>query len=204
MKCYEGTILSVDSNDGVYRYLVEHKGRILFIGNELPDSLSNMQVHSLGNRVLAPAFVDTHQHFASLSTFNAGLNVMEAESNEQIARMIGEYASKTNDQTIIAFGASPHSVKEERLINHGEIDAVCPGKEVMVVKYDGHACIVSTPLLKKLDKKLSKFRGYHPNHQKQPLRHLRGLFFTTWTTFGQHPGQLSANLISKRFSDFKY
>ena len=37
MKCYEGTILSVDSNDRVYRYLVEHKGRILFIGNELPD-----------------------------------------------------------------------------------------------------------------------------------------------------------------------
>ena len=25
-----------------------------------------------------------------------------------------------------------------------------------------------------------------PNHTKQPLRHLRGLFFTTWTTFGQH------------------
>jgi predicted amidohydrolase YtcJ len=44
-----------------------------------------------------------------------------------------------------------------------EIDAVCQGKEVMVVKYDGHACIVSTPLLKKLDKKLSKLRGYHPD-----------------------------------------
>ena len=110
---------------------------------------------------------------------------MEAESNEQIARMIGEYASKTNDQTIIAFGASPHSVKEGRLINRGEIDAVCPGKEVMVVKYDGHACIVSTPLLKKLDKKLSKLRGYQPNHQKQPLRPERLIFYNLdniWTT----------------------
>ena len=26
MKCYKGTILSVDANDGVYRYLVEDKG----------------------------------------------------------------------------------------------------------------------------------------------------------------------------------
>ena len=74
--------------------------------------------------------------------------------------MIGEYASKTNEKTIIAFGASPHSVKEGRLINREEIDAVCLGKEVMVVKYDGHACIVSTPLRKKLDKKLIKLRPF--------------------------------------------
>ena len=163
MKCYEGTILSVDSNDGVYRYLVEDNGKIVYIGNELPEAYKTLDVQALGNRVLAPAFVDTHQHFASLSTFNAGLNVMEAESNEEIARMIGEYAAKTDAKTIIAFGASPHSVKEGRLIMRHEIDAVCQGKEVMVVKYDGHACIVSTPLLNKLDKKLSKLRGYHPD-----------------------------------------
>ena len=163
MKCYEGTILSVDSNDGVYRYLVEDNGRIIYVGNELPEAYKTLNIKTLGNRVLAPAFIDTHQHFASLSTFNAGLNVMEAESNEEIARMIGEYAAKTDVKTIIAFGASPHSVKEGRLIMRHEIDAVCQGKEVMVVKYDGHACIVSTPLLNKLDKKLSKLRGYHPD-----------------------------------------
>ena len=163
MKCYEGTILSVDSNDGVYRYLVEDNGKIVYIGNELPEVYKTLDIKTLGNRVLAPAFIDTHQHFASLSTFNAGLNVMEAESNEEIARMIGEYAAKTDAKTIIAFGASPHSVKEGRLIMRHEIDAVCQGKEVMVVKYDGHACIVSTPLLNKLDKKLSKLRGYHPD-----------------------------------------
>ena len=163
MKCYEGTILSVDSNDGVYRYLVEDNGRIIYVGNELPEAYKTLNIKTLGNRVLAPAFIDTHQHFASLSTFNAGLNVMEAESNEEIARMIGEYAAKADAKTIIAFGASPHSVKEGRLIMRHEIDAVCQGKEVMVVKYDGHACIVSTPLLNKLDKKLSKLRGYHPD-----------------------------------------
>lgn len=163
MKCYKGAILSVDPADGVYKYLVEENGSILFVGNKLPDEFKNAELVDLGDKALSPAFVDTHQHFASLSTFNAGLNVMEAESNEEIAGMIGEYASKTRNKTIIAFGASPHSVKEGRLINREEIDAVCLGKEVMVVKYDGHACIVSTPLLKKLDKKLSKLRGYHPD-----------------------------------------
>ena len=163
MKCYKGTILSVDSCDGTYDYLVEDNGTILFVGNELPQEFKNAEVIDLGKKVLAPAFVDTHQHFASLSTFNAGLNVMEAESNEEISKMIGEYAAKTKNKTIIAFGASPHSVKEGRLINREEIDAVCLNKEVMVVKYDGHACIISTPLLKKLEKKLCKLRGYHPD-----------------------------------------
>ena len=163
MKCYKATILSVDANDGVYRYLVEDKGIIIHIGNELPSEYDNAEIIDLAGKAIVPAFVDTHQHFASLSTFNAGLNVMEVESNEEIARMIGEYAAKTREKTIIAFGASPHSVKEGRLITREEIDAVCLGKEVMVVKYDGHACIVSTPLLKKLDKKLSRLRGYHPD-----------------------------------------
>ena len=163
MKCYEGAILSVDAKDGVYRYLVEDNGTILFVGNELPNEYVNAEHIDLGNKSMIPAFVDTHQHFASLSTFNAGLNVMDAESNEEIARMIGDYAAQTRNKTIIAFGASPHSVKEGRLINREEIDGVCLGKEVMVVKYDGHACIVSTPLLKKLDKKLRKLRGYHPD-----------------------------------------
>ena len=148
MKCYKGTILTVDASDSVCTYLVEDGGKIIYTGNELPQEYKNAEFVDLGNKVLAPAFVDTHQHFASLSTFNAGLNVMEADSNEEIARMIGEYAAKTSAKTIIAFGASPHSVKEGRLINRKEIDAVCQGKEVMVVKYDGHACIISTPLLK--------------------------------------------------------
>lgn len=163
MKCYKGTILTVDADDSICSFLVENDGKIQYVGNELPQEYSTAEMIDLGNKVLVPAFVDTHQHFASFSTFNAGLNVMEAESNAEISRMIGEYASKTSSKTIIAFGASPHSVKEGRLINREEIDAVCAGKEVMVIKYDGHACIISSALLNKLDRKLRKLRGYHPD-----------------------------------------
>ena len=125
MKCYKGTILTVDAKDSICSYLVEDKGHILYVGNELPQEYRGAEMIALGDKVLVPAFVDTHQHFASFSTFNAGLNVMEAESNEEIARMIGEYASKTSSKTVIVFGASPHYVKEGRLINREEIDAVC-------------------------------------------------------------------------------
>ena len=37
MKVYEGTILTVDRNDRVAKYLVEDGGKILFVGDVLPD-----------------------------------------------------------------------------------------------------------------------------------------------------------------------
>ena len=60
---------------------------------------------------------------------------MDAESNEEIAQMVKEFVqSSGNKKTLIAFGASPYSVKEGRLISREELDKVCPDKEIMVVK----------------------------------------------------------------------
>ena len=36
MKVYKGNILTVNQTDDVARYLVEDKGRIIFVGNDLP------------------------------------------------------------------------------------------------------------------------------------------------------------------------
>ena len=126
MKCFEGKILSVNENNDVFRYLVEDKGRILFVGNELPEEFRDVRRLKLGRRALIPAFVDTHQHFASFSTFQAGLNVMDAESNEDISEMVRAFAKRSKAKTLIAFGASPYSVKEKRLISREELYAVCP------------------------------------------------------------------------------
>ncbi len=163
MKCYEGAILSVNPNNDVYRFLVEDKGKILYAGNTLPAVYGTVERVVLGKRALIPAFVDTHQHFASFSTFQAGLNVMDAESNEEIKSMIRDFVNRSKSKTLICFGASPYSVKEKCLISRAELDEVCRDKEIMVVKYDGHACIVNTKLLDRLDKKVKGLRGYHPD-----------------------------------------
>ena len=68
---------------------------------------------------------------------------MDAASNIEIAEQLKAFVKTSTAKSIIAFGASPHSVKEGRLITREEIDAVCPDREVMVVKYDGHACIIN-------------------------------------------------------------
>ena len=143
MKVYIGDVVSVNSSDEVFRYLVEDVGRICYVGDVLPEKYASAERVDLDGRALLPAFVDTHQHFASFSTFNAGLNVMDAVSNFEIAEQLRAFAETSTAKSIIAFGASPHYVKERRLITLAEIDAVCPDREVMVVKYDGHACIIN-------------------------------------------------------------
>ena len=85
---------------------------------------------------------------------------MDAESNEEISQMVSEFYKKSgNKKTLIAFGASPYSVKERRLISREELDKVCPDKEIMIVKYDGHACIVNSLLLDKMRDKVKALRG---------------------------------------------
>lgn len=57
-----------------------------------------MQREDLKEKVMTPAFVDSHQHFASFATFHAGLNVMEADSNEQIMEMIRAYVKRSKER----------------------------------------------------------------------------------------------------------
>ena len=163
MKCFKGNILTVNQNNDVVRYLVEDQGIIRYVGDVLPVEYQNMEMIDLGEKALIPSFVDTHQHFASFSAFHAGLNVMDAESNEDILNMVREYANSSFAKTLIVFGASPYSVKEKRLVSKEELDSVCPDKEIMVVKYDGHACITNSKLLAKLNNKVKYLRGYHPD-----------------------------------------
>ena len=136
MKCYKGNILTVNKNDEVFEYLVEQNGRIRYVGNDLPKKYRRAELIDLGGRALIPAFADTHQHFASFSVFNAGLNVMEAESNEEILRMAANYAKECDQKLLVAFGASPYSVRERKLVSRAELDRVCPDKPFFMNVFD--------------------------------------------------------------------
>ena len=163
MKVYKGNILTVNQLDDVARYLVEDNGRIVFVGDELPLQYKKANTIDLENRALIPSFCDTHQHFASFSTFYAGLNVMDCTSNAEILEEIQKFKPHCKERILIAFGASPYSVVERKLVSREEIDSVCEDKPVFLVKYDGHACIVNSALLSLVANKVKGLRGYHPD-----------------------------------------
>ena len=57
------------------------------------------------------------------------------------------------------------------LVSREELDAVTHGKPLFMVKYDGHACVVNTALLKKLPRKTKKLRGYHADSGRFRFHH---------------------------------
>ena len=164
MKIYRGTILTLDARNTIASTLVEDRGRIVYVGDLRPRQFrfhKKAEEIVLGDRVLMPTFVDSHIHFASYATFHAGLNVMDARSNAEILDMLRAFLPKTKDRLIVAFGASPYSVEEGRLVSRAELDRVCPDRPLFLVKYDGHACVVNSKLLALVEKKVRGLRGCH-------------------------------------------
>ena len=161
IKIFHGTIITVDNEDNVFNYLVVKGKRIVFVGNVLPIKYQKFNIEELGNKCIIPTFCDTHQHFASYSIFHSGLNVMDCKSNAEMINEIKKFSSKFKGKLLIAFGASPYSVSDKKLLSREDIDSACPDKMVVVIKYDGHACIVNSKLLNKLPEKIKTLRGYH-------------------------------------------
>jgi len=163
MKIYHGTILSCDNQNNSYQYLVEEKGRISYLGESLPDQYKGVPIMELEKQVLIPSFVDTHLHFASMALFHTGINAMDVSSNEELKERLIQFLPKSKSKVVIAFGASPHSVKERTLLSRLDLDMVSTDRPIMVVKYDGHACIINSALLKLLPDSIKTERGYNPD-----------------------------------------
>lgn len=166
MRVYKGAIITCDERNTVARYLVEDGGKILYVGDGLPEKYASAKKMTLGKRAMIPAFTDSHIHFASFATFNAGLNVMYARSNAEILDMLRDYVANTKEKLVLGFGASPYSVSDGKLVTREQLDSVCPDRPLFMVKYDGHACVVNTKLLEQLKDKISGLRGYHEDTGK--------------------------------------
>lgn len=160
MKIYEGAIISCDRENRVHRYLAADKGRIVYAGAELPAEYAGAPREALGSRALLPAFGDTHVHLLSHAFFSSGLDVRGARSLEELAAAVRTFARDRDDEVLLGFGASAHSVAERRLINREELDRACPDRPVLLVKYDGHAAAANSALLALLPQRVGALRGF--------------------------------------------
>lgn len=160
MKIYEGNIISCDRGNSQFRYLVEDKGRILFVGNNLPPDYFNLSKTYLGEKALLPAFADTHLHYSSYAFFSGNLDVRQATSIDEIIEQISQYAGIHHPKIVLGFGISSHNVREKRLMEKKDLQIAFPLLPVMLIKYDGHAAVCNDVMLKRLPEKIRALRGY--------------------------------------------
>lgn len=160
MKIYKGTIISADAKNGIYSYLVEENGKIIFVGNDLPSQYSGAEVIELGEGALMPTFADTHSHFASYAVLATAVRLDKAKSNAEMLNLLQE-RDKTlkKGKTILAYGAHER-VAEKKLLEKSDLDKLFPKRKVVIITNDGHSAILNTPVLNLMPKSLIEVRGY--------------------------------------------
>jgi len=159
MTVYCGQIISCDKDNSIYNYLIEDKGRILYLGDVLPDQYADCNVIKVEG-ALMPSFVDTHMHFGSYAIFSATADIKCAASHEEILEILLDYDKREKPQRILSFGASAHSVKEKRLMTRDELDSAFTSKPVSIICYDGHSCINNSAMLNSYPKEVREARGF--------------------------------------------
>lgn len=160
MKVYRGTIISADADNGIYNYLVEDKGKIVFVGNELPAKYADCEVFELGDGALMPTFADTHSHFASYAVLATTVRLDKAKSNAEMLTLLKERdIALKKGKTIMAYGAHTRVI-EGKYLEKAELDALFPKRKVVIITNDGHTAILNTPALIKMPENLKEVRGY--------------------------------------------
>jgi predicted amidohydrolase YtcJ len=194
MKVYTGAIVTCDCQNTVARYLVEDLGKIVHVGDDLPERYRGAPVEPLGDRALLPAFGDTHVHFSSYALFSSTLDVRDCGDNAEVCRQLAAYAAGYAGPIIIGYGASAHSVTERTLISRRELDQACPAKPVMLVKYDGHASVINTALINRLPPQIRTLRGY--NAESGEMNQDAFFAVTDWVTSKVSPIDLMKYMLA--------
>lgn len=198
---YEGAIVSVDSANGIYRYLLESRGRIAYVGNVLPALPPGCRRVKLGRQALLPAFADTHLHFSSWALFHSLPLLHHVRSLPEMLQVITQAATaerqkrgkKILTKPLLAFGASAHCLAEGRMPTRADLDAALPDRPLMVFKYDGHTSICNSALISRLPEPIRQLRGY--NGDSGEMNQEAYFAATDWATKSVSPLALIRNML---------
>lgn len=149
MKAFvNATFLSCEEENRVFTVLVEHGGRIVYTGDTLPAAYAHAHKVDLQGATVVPAFADTHLHFESYALFHSTVDVRDAQDFIEMGTLLRTYADAHPGESVIAaYGCTAHVVAEKRLVERADLDAMLD-RPVMIVKYDGHAAVVNSALMK--------------------------------------------------------
>jgi predicted amidohydrolase YtcJ len=162
MQIFHGSIVTCDAKDSVYSYLVEDKGKIVFVGNELPKDLLKGSIIELGEKALLPSFGEGHIHFSNWAVINSTFDVRNAKSIADVGKSALAYANRDKKAKVLfGFGYSKHQIAERRLMTRLELDSYYSERPIYIVIYDGHSAILNSKTIDMLPEEIKKLRGFH-------------------------------------------
>jgi predicted amidohydrolase YtcJ len=162
MKVFHGSVVTCDRDNRVFRYLVEHRGRILHVGDALPEHARKAERIELGDRALLPSFGDGHLHFSNWALVaTVFFDPRAARDFDELGEMVREFSRRDRSSKVLAgFGLSPHSLREKRLITREELDRFEKDRPVYLICYDGHSAVINSAMLAMFPESITQARGF--------------------------------------------
>jgi predicted amidohydrolase YtcJ len=142
-----GTIWTADDPPPTPGGVAVHGDTILAVGSESEIRRlagRSTEVVELEGRFLMPGFVDTHTHFLEGGFRLASVNLREAASPEEFARILQEHARTLPPGTWILGGDWDHELWGGSLPDRSWIDEVTPEHPVFVTRLDWHMALANT------------------------------------------------------------
>ncbi len=122
-------------------------GRVLAVGSaeELERLVGpGTAVIDAAGRFVMPGFIDSHVHFLSGGFNLASVQLRDADTPEEFARRIGEFARNSQPGTWITGGDWDHEAWGGELPRREWVDALTPDNPVFVSRLDGHMALANS------------------------------------------------------------
>jgi predicted amidohydrolase YtcJ len=127
----DGKILAVTSNEQIRNYID-----------------ANTRVIDAGGKLILPGFIDNHTHFTDGGFQLQSIDLRHAQTQEEFARLIGEWAERHPRRWITGGTWDHDNFPDGSLPTKELIDPYTPDTPVFVRRYDGHMGLVNSHTLR--------------------------------------------------------
>lgn len=148
---YNGTILSMDENRGIYNALAIKDGKIAAVGDKneiLGFKYEGTEFMDLEGKTVLPGFIDSHVHLTQTGLNTLGIDLTKVKSIEEILKLIKRRCETNPEEPFIrGIGYDDENMIEKRPPSIKELDEVIPDKPVFLFRIDSHSMTVNSKAL---------------------------------------------------------
>jgi len=139
-------IISCDSNDSIYNWVLIKDGRIKRLGKG--EFKSNERIKTIEyNGVIYPGFIDAHCHFAAFALDKYKCSLYNTTSYIEIIKKLVSYNKSNQYGWIYGVGWNEKNWVKKELPTKDLLDSLFPNKPVILKRVDGHTVLCNQKAL---------------------------------------------------------
>lgn len=143
-------LAAVGGVNATHRGLLTEGETIVWTGDPVSAPAADQTI-DLGSAWFTPGFVDAHVHATATGLLIQGVDLGGVASVAELLAVIRTAALTSGDRVLFGAGWDDRGWPEGRPPHAQELAAAAPGKTVILIRVDGHSCVVDQDTLGQVD-----------------------------------------------------